>query len=367
MKFVISQSELLDSLKIVSRAVSGNNTLPVLGNILIRVEPGKVFFAATNLDISITTASDAEVLEEGAVTVPAKILTSYISLIKSSEEVEVELIDGITLSIKTKTSKTKIKGIAADEFPDISEINEGISLKIEAKEFKEAVGDVAFAAQENASRPILSGVFFTGAADKLALVATDSYRLSEKKIQLENSIDEVSCIIPVRSVLEAERLIGGNEFLEVLVSENQVLFEFGSTKLISRLIDGNFPDYKQIIPKSHNTTVILSQKELSLAVRRVAIFAKENNQHMKLEFLETGTLAVFTDSTQIGEDRTEISVEINGSSNVIALNADYVLDLLSAMGHEDKIKIEMEGKLSPAVFKAEKSENFVHLIMPLKM
>ena len=198
----------------------------------------------------------------------------------------------------------------------------------------------------------------------MALVATDSYRLSEKKIKLENSIDQVSCIVPVRSVLEAERLIGGSEFLEILVSDNQVLFQFGNTKLISRLIDGNFPDYKQIIPKSHQTTVILNQKELSLAVRRVAIFAKENNQHMKLEFLDTGTLAVFTDSTQIGEDRTEIPVKIEGNSNIIALNADYVLDLLSAMGHEDQIKIEMEGKLSPAVFKAENSENFLHLIMP---
>ena len=111
------------------------------------------------------------------------------------------------------------------------------------------------------------------------------------------------------------------EFLEILVSDNQVLFQFGNTKLISRLIDGNFPDYKQIIPKSHQTTVILNQKELSLAVRRVAIFAKENNQHMKLEFLDTGTLAVFTDSTQIGEDRTEIPVKIEGNSNIIALNA----------------------------------------------
>ncbi len=367
MKLIIEQSDLLEGLKTVARAVSGQNTLPVLGNILIRAEGRKVHFSATNLEISIATSVEANVKNEGAITVPAKILTSYTSLLGKNEEIELKLSDGLALEVNSKSSKTKIKGISADEFPDITRVDSGTKLSLSTKEFRSIVQQVAFSAQENASRPILSGVLFKVDKKGLSVAATDSYRLSEKKIKLGKEVKEMSAVVPVRAIFEADRLASNGETIDITVSENQVAFSVNGTELVSRLIEGQFPDYHQILPSSHKTTVIVNREELSLAVRRVSIFAKENNQHMKLEFLNDGTLTVSTGSTEIGEERTTIPIKLDGATNIIALNADYVLDVLGALNGEEKVTIELEGKLNPAVFKKEKDDSFVHLIMPLKL
>ncbi len=367
MKVTIAQDALLESLKIVSRAVSGQNTLPVLGNILIRSQGKKLHFSATNLEISISTSCEAVVKNEGALTIPAKILTSYTSLLGKNEDIELSVTGGNTLEIKTKSSKTKIKGIAADEFPAIARVSGGTKLTLLGKTFREAVAQVGFAAQEFSSRPILSGVFFSVKKDELRMAATDSYRLSEKILKLKSAADEASCVIPVRAVFEADRLVAGAEEIHMAISENQVMFSVNGTELTSRLIEGQFPDYQQIIPKKSSTIAEIDREEFDLAVRRVSIFAKENNQHMKLEFLNDQTLTVSTDATEIGEERTTIPVKLEGATNIIALNADYVLDILSALSGEKKIRMELEGKMNPAVIGKVKEKDFVHLIMPLKM
>jgi len=368
MKFTIPQSDLLESLKVVARAVSSANTLPVLGNILIRAEGRKVHFAATNLELSIATSVEADVKNEGAITVPSKILTSYTSLLGKSDDVELAVTDGVTLQIKSKSSKTKIKGISAEEFPAVKSVDAGVKLEISAENLREGVHEVAFAAQENSSRPILAGVFFRTEKAKLCMAATDSYRLSEKTLKLENSVsDEKNCVIPVRAVLEADRLAGKNKAITITIGENQVMFTVGGTNLTSRLIDGQFPDYQQIIPKKASTTAMIDREALEMAVRRVSIFAKENNQHMKLQLLADGTLEVFTDATEIGEEKTTIPVTVDGSANQIALNADYVLDILGALSGEKTVKLELDSKMTPAVIKTEKGSDYVHLIMPLKM
>jgi len=367
MKVTIAQAELLESLKTVSRAVSGQNTLPVLGNILLRAEGKKLHFAATNLEISIATAIEADIKNEGAITVPAKILTSYTSLLGKGEDIELKVADGTTLELSSASSQTKIKGISADEFPQISRVDAGVKLDITGENFREAVHQVAFAAQENASRPILSGVYFNTKKSELRIAATDSYRLSERVVSLVSEAEEVTCTIPVRAIFEADRLVGNAEAIQIMVSDNQVMFTIGNTELVSRLIEGAFPDYNQIIPQSYKTTAEIERSALELAVRRVSIFAKENNQHMKLEFLSDGTLTVSTDSTQIGEEKTTIPCTIDGATNVIALNADYVLDVLGALSGEEKVRMELEGKINPAVFKRQKGDDYVHLIMPLKV
>ena len=264
-------------------------------------------------------------------------------------------------------TKTKIKGIAADEFPSIATVESGTKLELSSDDFRTSVHQVAFSAQENSSRPILAGVYFAVEKTELRMAATDSYRLSEKVLKLGKSVEATVCAIPVRAVLEADRLAGGTKKISITIGENQVMFTVNDTKLTSRLIDGQFPDYKQIIPKSAATKAEVDREQFELAVRRVSIFAKENNQHMKLEFLGDGTLTISTDATEIGEESTTIPIKIDGTSNVIALNADYVLDALGALSGEEKVRVELEGKMSPAVIKSVKDGDFVHLIMPLKM
>ncbi len=367
MKVSIPQETLLESLKIVSRAVSGQATLPVLGNILIKAEGKKVYFAATNLEVSITTSAEANVKNEGAITVPAKILTAYTSLLGKNDEVELSVASGTDLSIKSKSSKTKMKGIAADEFPEIARVESGARLELKSEDFKSAIDQVAFSAQENSSRPIISGVFVRATGTELRLAATDSYRLSEKVLTLESEAKTTTCVIPVRAVLEADRLSGSADKVQITISDNQAMFTLGGTELTTRLIEGQFPDYQQIIPKKSATQVVVARDEFELAVRRVSIFAKENNQHMKVELQNDGSMIVYTDATEIGEERTTIPVKIEGEANIIALNADYVLDVLGALNNEKEIRIELDGKLSPAVVKSMKGDEFIHLIMPLKM
>ncbi len=367
MKVVISQDALLEALKTVSRAVSGQNTLPVLGNILIRAEGKKVNFSATNLELSIATSCEAVVKNEGAITVPAKILTSYTSLLGKDDDIELTATDGVTLEIKSASSKTKIKGITADEFPQIATVDVGVKLNLDSKEFRSAVHKVAFAAQENSSRPILAGVYFGADKSELRMAATDSYRLSENVLKLSAPVESKKCVIPVRAVFEADRLAAGAEEVRVVIGENQVMFVVDNTQLTSRLIDGQFPDYQQIIPKKVTTTLEVDRAAFDLAVRRVSIFARQNNQHMKLEVLGDNTLSVSTDATEIGEERTTIPVKVDGDANIIALNADYVLDVLGALSGDSSVKVELDSKMSPAVFKTVEGTDFVHLVMPLKM
>lgn len=364
----VSQEALLESLKIVSRAVSGHNTLPVLGNIFIQTEGDRLLFSATNLEISISTSIKADVKNEGAITIPAKILTSYVSLLNNDKNVQFIVKEGNTLEIKSKTSKTKIKGISADEFPKIAQLFEGVRINIPCREFREIVNEVAFASQENASRPILSGVFLAAKEKTLTIAATDSYRLSEKIVHLKSStVRETSCVIPVKTLFEADRLAHLGEEISVVISDNQVMFSIDGTQLISRLIDGQFPDYTQIIPQEYSTRIEINREELTLAMRRVSIFVKGNNQHVKLEIGADDNLIISTDSTQLGEEKATIPVKVEGDANFIGLNVDYVLDVLSALNTEKNVLIELKGKEAPAVFKKERNTDFIHLIMPLKM
>jgi DNA polymerase-3 subunit beta len=367
MKVTVNQSELLKALKTVSRAVSGQNTLPVLGNILIEAKEGVVSFAATNLEISIKTQVDATIKEEGSITIPAKILTSYVSLLNQAEDVELSMGAGVTLDVKSPSSQTSIKGITADEFPQIADVEAKEKLSIDSPAFRKAVSQVAFSAQENSSRPILSGVYFVAENEELRMVATDSYRLSEKILKVAAVAEKIDCVIPVRAVYEADRLASSEESVVIHIAENQAMFVVGKTHLVTRLINGQFPDYTQIIPKQHVTSAIVDRAACDLAVRRVSIFAKENNQHMKLDFQADGSVRVSTDMTEIGQDESTIPAKIDGKANVIALNADYVVTALNALGGEKEFRIEMQEKMNPAVIKYVGQDDYIHLIMPLKM
>lgn len=366
MKVYLEQSALLDSLKIVARAVSGQNTLPVLGNVLLRTEGKKLHLAGTNLELSIKTTSEADVQNEGAITVPSKVLTSYVSLLKKGSAVELSVTGDLGLEVKTGNSKTKIKGISAEEFPSVAEVKGKTTITLAAEDFRTMVHEVAFAAQENSARPILSGVCLKADGTTLRMAATDSYRLSEKVMKIDKVAEPVTCVIPVRALLEADRLAGKGENVTLVLGENQAAFRVDGAELVTRLIEGTFPAYEQIIPKQKLTTVTIPRAELEMAVRRVSIFAKENNQHMKLDFGQDGTLRVMSDQTEVGQDESSIAVKMEGQANVIALNADYLLDALSAIS-TDEITFEMQEKMNPAVLRPMGDASFTHLIMPLKM
>ncbi len=366
MLLTCEQKDLLTALNTVSKAVNLNSTLPVLNNILLKAENKKLTFAATNLEIAITTAIKAEIKNEGSLTIPARLFTNYVGLLASGE-VELKNSEGLDLQVKTTQSQTRIKGISADEFPLIPQVKKEVSLTLPASDLLEAINQVAFSAARDMVRPVLAGVHLRANKKEVRLAATDSYRLSEKILKPTIAPEkEVSIIIPTRTVQELARILEkGKETITLDLSANQLLFLYKNVELASRLIDGSYPDYEQIIPKKHTTTISVKNEELSTAVKRVNLFAKDSHS-VKIVVTADKKLRVLSDATQIGEEEAEVSAAIAGAENAVALNANYLLEALSSIGAKD-LEIELGEKMVPAVIRSTKAKDYLHLIMPLKV
>jgi len=360
------QKDLLGALTTVSKAVNLNSTLPVLNNILLKAENKKLSFAATNLEIAITTSIKSEIKNEGSLTIPARLFTNYVGLL-SSGSVELKNSEGLDLQISAAKSKTRIKGISADEFPLIPQVKKEVSLTVSAGDLLDAINQVAFAAARDMVRPVLAGVHLRANKKEIRLAATDSYRLSEKILTpLTPPEKDISIIIPARTVNELARILEkGKESVTLDISANQILFLFKNVELASRLIEGSYPDYEQIIPKKHSTTISLKTEELATAVKRVNLFAHDSHS-VKIEVSADKKLKILSDATQVGEEEAEVSSTIAGVENAVALNATYLLEALSAVGTKD-LEIELGEKMVPAVLRSAKSKDYLHLIMPLKI
>lgn len=368
MKLFCTQKDLEHALNIVDKAISPNNTLPVLNNILLKAEGKKLNFFSTNLEIAISCFINADVRSEGSITVPAKLLTNYVSLL-NSEKVELNVTEGVALSINSASSSTKIKCISADEFPLIPKIEKSHEFTLKIDDLYEAINEVVFAASLNTSRPVLSGVLLLVNGDSVKLVATDSYRLAERKITLASKVSEdISCIIPAKTLIELGKIISksDNKEVKINVSTNQILFTAGDIELISRLIEGKFPDYEKIIPKDNKTKFEVSVEDLSLVLKRVSLFARENNNSIKLSATNDGKLLISSDETKVGEEKAEVMIKMEGENNKISLNSQYLLDVLTCV-NKDKIEFLMTDKVSPATIKPAGGKDYVYIIMPLKV
>ncbi len=269
--------------------------------------------------------------------------------------------------LKTSDSKTKFKGIPANEFPPIPQVDKESSFTLDTALFKQALRQTVFAASLNSTRPALSGVYFHASKGELRLAATDSYRLSERVLPLPKNTAEFSAILPGRTI---------NEFLgvadltsaastEIIFSKSQALFTLGEVRLMSRLIEGQFPHYQQIIPPSFKTKATLSASQLVVALKRINLFARENNN--KVIFRSSDKkLLITTDVTQYGEGEVEIGATVEGPACEIALNSQYILDFLSHL-EGDEVVFEFGEKISPVKVYFPQKAAFTHIIMPLKI
>lgn len=327
-----------------------------------------MYFFSTNLEIAISCFIDADVRSEGSITVPAKLITNYISFL-ADEKVELSVVDGVSLAVVSTSSDTKIKCINSDEFPLIPKIEKGQEFTVKVDDFYKAIAETVFAASVNASRPVLSGVLLLSGDSGVKLVATDSYRLAEKNIKVSKKPSEdVYCIVPARTMIELSKIItkAAAKDLRVNVSKNQILFSIDGVELMSRLIDGKFPDYEKIIPGDEKTKITVSVEDLSLTLKRVSLFARENNNSVKISVTNDGKMAISSDETKVGEEKAEITVKIDGENNKISLNAQYLLDVLTYID-DDKVVLIVNDKVSPAVIKPVKDDGYVYIIMPLKV
>lgn len=367
MKFTCLREDFSKAVSVAQKAVGGAAMLPVLENVFIKAEGQSVEISATNLEISITTSFPAQIQNEGKTTIPAKMLASWISL-ASGEEIQIEKSEGEKITLRTKGSNTSLKGMPADEFPVLPVVEKEDSLTLPQAEFKKVIGQTVFSAASGGTRPVLSGVLCIWNGEDAVFVGTDSYRLSERKLKVEKTPKEpIRCIIPAKTLMELERVLSSEkgDDVEIVFSKNQILFVFNGVRLISRLIEGQFPNYEQILPKGFQSELVIDRQLLIKTVKRVGIFARENNNNIKLS-LSGNQLTITTDATEMGTEESVLDAEGGTGEQVVALNGQFFLDILMVLSGE-KVMVKMGEKLSPVAIVSEKSPEFLHIIMPLKV
>jgi len=369
MKLSCSQKDLALFLNIVNRAVNPNNALQILNNILFKTEGKKLHISATNLEIAMETSLDCSVDNEGSITIPAKLITNYVSLLKD-EKVNLRIADAMQLSVDTDDSTIKIKGLPSEDFPSIPKIEDFSEFTISSKDFKDSIDKVSFSASLNISRPVLTGVLFVCDQKQAKLVSTDSFRLSEKKLPISNSsfTEEYKFIVPSKTMIEISKTLAvmDVEDIDIKVSKNQALFTIGDVKLTTRLVEGNFPDYEKILPKEKKTSVEVSTSELVSAAKKVGLFAAETNNNVRIKAYSSGKIEISTSETQIGEGVSSVNCIVDGEDNETALNAQFLLDVLSIVGDKSLV-IDFNDKLSPIKISPKQSKGYLHIIMPLKI
>jgi DNA polymerase-3 subunit beta len=363
------QENLARGLSVVSRAVSSRSTLPVLANVLLKTEDAGLKLTATNLEIGITYWVPGKIDEDGATTVPAKLLTDLINSLPAGDKVELEVGAGDTLHVKAGRFQTHIKGIDAEEFPAIQTAGDRPTTRIAQSVLRRALAETAFAAASDEARPILTGVLARFEGDQLTLAAADNYRIAVKTVPILDAVPETSVVIPARALNELARVLADvDDPVEVVLAagRNQVLFHLEGIDLVSRLIDGQFPNYQQVMPQTHATRAVLDREELLRAVRPAALIAHESANIVKLQIAGDGEAGITVSANaEVGDHVGQVEAAVEGDSTTIAFNARYLADVLSNVA-ADQFALELNGPLSPGVFKPIGDDQYVHVVMPVR-
>ncbi len=377
MKFSCKTSDFLNGLQLVGRAIGTDQVLPILQNILIKAEGNSCILSATNLEISIVTSFEVSIENEGSITIPAKAILHFIQY-NQDPEIIIESSEGTQLKLSSKRAKATIAGEAANGFPNIIGIEKETTISLSAHALLTGLNLVTFSCAKTTSRPVISGVFVRLEGDELILVGTDSYRLSEYKIKIKSVEGSVSCIIPARFleelkgviIAELSHLEGKNSsndlFIEIMLGTQQIEVHLGSTKMFSRLIDGKFPDYLQVLPKEKKSLVVVNVKDLLSTIKRMHYFAKEQSNNITFTFSKADGIHITTKQTQLGRDESSITASLEGEDTKIALSSTYLMDFLPRISTEEVV-IELLDKMHPAVFKLPTQHEYLHLIMPLRL
>jgi DNA polymerase-3 subunit beta len=378
MKISCLQENLARGLATVGRAVATRSTLPVLSNILLQADEGRLRLAATNLEIGINCWIGARIDEEGSVTVPARLLTEFVNSLPP-EQIDMELNERTqTLNLKCARFEANIKGIDAGEFPEVPTADSiagqaPARLDLEAETFRHMIDQAVFAAATDESRPILTGVLAKFHQGSLTLAAADGFRLAVTTADVGVDLDETtSVIIPARALAELGRISADEEEkVELLITpgRNQVLFHLTNKDLVSQLIEGSFPDYNQIVPKGHSTRSIVTTANLLKAVKVAFLFARDAANIVRFNVvpgseLTPGQMIVTATSAEFGDNVSELDANIEGDETEIAFNARYMIDALSVLGTAE-VALETSTASSPGVIRPVGGNDFLCVIMPM--
>ena len=375
MKVTVLQESLARGLSLVSRAVSPRSTLPVLSNVLVASDEGRLRLSATNLELGITCWIGARIEEEGSTTVPARTFVDLVGTLPQ-EQVSLSLATATqTLNVRCGASNTDIKCIDAQEFPPLPVPDMEGAILLNVADFKEMIAQVVFAASVDEARPVLMGVLVTAEGDRITMAAADGFRLSVRKGTLSQAVPQpFTAIIPARALSELARVASdGNETISMIMpnGRGQVIFRMKEVELVSQLIDGTFPDYQQIIPRSYKSRTILSTPALLKACKQAEIFAREGSNVARLDIksagdLEPGAVEISAQSEETGSNETIVAATIEGVGLLIAFNVKYLREALEVV-KSPNVALETSASNAPGVVRPVGDDAFLHVIMPMHL
>ncbi len=368
MKFTIPKEELLTGLQAVQNIVGSRTTLPILSNVLLRGEDGKLELTATDLDVSISCVVNVDIKKPGAFTVPVKKLFGIVRELSASE-LEVEVDEKNACKLRAGASYYKLNGLAAEEFPPLPNFSEKKKILLPQEKVKGMLRRTSFAVSTDETRYVLNGIFVSLKEHKLTFVSTDGRRLALTEEEVELTPDnESEFIVPTKAINELNRLLQATGEVEIKFTENQASFQLKDDKgssvlVITKLVEGNYPNYKQVIPAEASERVPLAREELLQALRRAEIMTSEKSNSVKLAFTKNN-LTITANTPEVGEGRESLAINYKGKDLAIAFNPGYLMDPLKALDN-DEVFLELTDELSPGVVKI--NGPFLYVIMPMRM
>ena len=367
MKITCTKENLNKGLELVSHLASKNTNLPILNNVLIRAKEGVLELIGTDLEVGIKSQFRGKIEQEGEFTLPGNLFSNYIGLL-DKERVTLSL-ENKEVVIQTEDSTAKIKGQEVDEFPLLPEVKKDKKVVISVPDLRKTISRVIFACAQDETRPEISGIFMKIEDNTLVLAATDSYRLAEGRIKLKHPANsELSVIVPTKTLQELLRVIslGQSDELEVYLNETQILFVYEGTELISRIIEGQYPDYTQLIPKDFKTKGQVETKGLIKTVKTASLFTKSGINDISFSFSpKEGALTIEAINNQLGENIAKIKTKFEGEENKIVFNYRYLLDGLGSID-ADQVELSVIDPTSPGLFKPIGDESYLYIIMPIR-
>jgi DNA polymerase-3 subunit beta len=364
MKVTCTRDELTQKLGIVARGVSTRTAVQILGGILLRAEAGRLTLAATDMELSIRASLDAQVDGEGAVVVPGRLLVELARLLPADDVSIEQRADEGVIHVSSGSFESRLNTYTAEDFPRLPDTEALERHAVDRDALLETINRVSRSASRDESRPVLTGILVRFEPGKLVMAATDSYRLSVKETELESSPPELEAIVPARALAELARIAQGAEQVELAVHENQVVFGIDGVWLTTRRIDGQFPNYKQLVPEAFEHEVALPRDEILDVVRRIAVMAQRNSP-LRVRFAE-GEVNVSARTQDVGEAEESLPAQFAAEPLEIGFNAEFLRDGIESVDGET-IRMRLISPLRPCVLQAEGADDFLYLIMPIRL
>ncbi len=364
MIFICEKQKLQEGISIVQKAITGKSTMSVLEGIYINANKDGLTLIGSDMDVSIETKVNADVINEGRIVIDAKIFGEIIRKLPNSE-IKIETMENDTVQITCEKSVFNVVYMNADEFPELPSLNENMKVEVPQNILKNMIKCTSFAIAQDETRPILQGILFEVKDRTLNLVALDGYRLAIKSEYLDSDFD-IEIVIPGKTLNEVSKILEDvNDLVQITFTNNHILFNLNKTRIISRLLEGKFVNYKSLLPEEHKLLVTVKKQDLQNGIERASLMAKDgNNNLIKLEVQDEAL--VITSNSQLGKVREEVGINLQGDKIQIAFNSRYLIDVLKNF-EEEEVVMEMTSSVSPCIIKAKEADNYKYLVLPVRL